>query len=284
MFRTFATDTGAIAYQLLDPTDSRAGAAGASAAGASAAGTPPTLTLLHNFMSSGRAAWAALLPELNRRHRILLPDLPGHGRSLGHPQGWHHWAMARQLAALMAHEGADRGHLAGCSSGGMLAQLLVHHRMVDPASLTLVSTTYSTDAGRTGVGKALAPENFLAGDQWLDATARLHDPYQGQGYFFAQLLPGFKALRPDDAIDLPLQALAAFHLPVCLIHGANDEFFPLPIAEAMAATLPDARLHVIPRQTHALIFRRPWQVAELMAAFLAERGSRGRSGGVEGVD
>lgn len=262
MFRTFATDTGAIAYQLLEPTEPTGPAAG---------GAPPaSLTLLHNFMSSGRAAWAALLPLLNRRHRILLPDLPGHGRSLGHPQGWHHWAMARQLAALMAHEGFAQGHLAGCSSGGMLAQLLVHHRMVAPASLTLISTTYSTDPARTGGGQALQPENFIAGDQWLEATARLHDPFQGDGYFFAQLLPGFKALRADDSINLPLQALAAFTLPVCIIHGERDEFFPLSVAQEMAATLPDARLHAIPKQTHALLFRRPWQVAELMEAFLAE--------------
>jgi pimeloyl-ACP methyl ester carboxylesterase len=41
------------------------------------------------------------------------------------------------------------------------------------------------------------------------------------------------------------------------------------LAKRMAAALPDAQLHVIPNQTHALIFRQPWQVAEIMADFLA---------------
>jgi 3-oxoadipate enol-lactonase len=254
--RTFETESGVIAYQLMEPTEATSGDE-----------APPTITLLHNFMSSGRVAWGGVVPTLNRRFRVLLPDLPGHGRSIGHPPGYHHWAMARQLAALMRAEGAAEGHLAGCSSGGMIAQLLVHHKMVAPASLTLVSTTYSTSPATTGVGKALVPSNFRAGEQWLEATARLHDPYQGEGYFDSTLLPGFKALRPEDAIDLPLSALEAFQMPVCIIHGDRDEFFPLQIAEAMAEALPHATLNVVEQQTHALIFRRPWQVAERMERF-----------------
>jgi len=255
--RTFVTDTGVIAYDLLEPLE-------APVEGAK----PQTLVLLHNFMSTGRSAWGALLPVLNRTHRVLLPDLPGHGASIGYPPGYHHWAIARQLAALMRAEDAETGHLAGCSSGGMIAQLLVHHKMVQPATLTLVSTTHSTNRAVTGATNALVPENFQAGRKWMEATARLHDPWQGAGYYEDVLLPGFRALRPHTAIDLPLDALRAFNLPTCLIHGARDEFFPVSLVEQMAAALPHAELHIIPRQTHALIFRQPWQVAEIMAAFL----------------
>jgi pimeloyl-ACP methyl ester carboxylesterase len=57
-------------------------------------------------------------------------------------------------------------------------------------------------------------------------------------------------------------------MPVCIIHGAHDEFFPIAIPQEMAATLPDATLHIIPKQTHGLIFRQPWRVSELMVQFL----------------
>jgi 3-oxoadipate enol-lactonase len=257
---TFDTDTGAIAYELLEATEPTAGQ------------PSPTLTLIHNFMSTGRSAWGTLLPVLNRRHRILLPDLPGHGRSTGYPPGFHHWAIARQLAALMRSVDAQDGHLAGSSSGGMIAQLLVHHRMVQPRTLTLVSTTYSTDPARTGATTALQPENFQAGSAWLEATARLHDPVQGEGYYAGTLLPGFRALTPATSIDLTRDDLHHFALPVCLIHGERDEFFPPTIPQAMAVALPDAELHIIPRQTHALIFRQPWKVAELMETFLRRHG------------
>jgi pimeloyl-ACP methyl ester carboxylesterase len=254
-YREFHTATGRIAYHVFDaraPLDQPAS----------------TLILLHNFMSSGRAAWGPLLPELTRHHRVLLPDLPGHGRSLGHPAGYEHGVMAQQLAALFRCEGVEQGHLAGCSSGGMLAQLLVAHDLVQPATLTLVSTTYSVNPNTTGNERRLAPEDFQAPRTWMEATARLHDPYRYAGYYEQELLPGFRRLRPDTAIDLPLTALRRFTMPLCLIHGAEDEFFPVSIARHMAATAPHAELHVIAQQSHALLFRQPWQVAKIMVEFL----------------
>jgi pimeloyl-ACP methyl ester carboxylesterase len=254
----FATETGMIFYEVVpaqEPPEDRSNG-------------PQTLTLLHNFMSSGRAAWGPLLPELSRRHRILLPDLPGHGRSQGYPAHFDHRAIARELGALMAAEGAQDGHLAGCSSGGMLAQLLVHHGLVAPATLTLVSTTYSTNGQKTGATQALTPEHFQAASNWLEATGRLHDPCHYDGYFAQELLPGFRRLTSETAIDLPIAALADFWMPLCLIHGTLDEFFPQAIPQRMAAAAPLAELHLVERQTHALLFRRPWQVAQIMVEFL----------------
>lgn len=259
----FPTETGVIAYRLLEAEEGGADA--------------PTLTLVHNFMSTGRAAWGALLPVLNRRHRILLPDLPGHGESIGFPPGFHHWAIARQLAALIRSVGADLGHLAGCSSGGMIAQLLVHHGMVQPSTLILVSTTHSTNPATTGSVAPLRPEDFQAGRNWLEATARLHDPWQGPDYYANVLLPGFRGLDNNSSIDLPVDALRAFAMPALIVHGAHDEFFPVEIPQAMAQALPDAELHVIPGQTHALIFRQPWKVAEIMEHFLARHTDRAES-------
>jgi pimeloyl-ACP methyl ester carboxylesterase len=253
----FPTATGHIAYAVIE----------AQEAGAEA---PHTLTLLHNFMSSGEAAWGRLLPELSRRHRILLPDLPGHGRSLGHPANFDHRAIARQLAALMHREGFAESNLAGCSSGGMLAQLLVVDQLVTPATLTLISTTYSVNPATTGNQARLVPEHFRAATNWLEATARLHDPYRYPGYFDQELLPGFRRLTGETAIDLPLEALRRFRLPLCLIHGSQDEFFPEYIPQQMAAMAPDAELHIVPQQTHALLFRQPWQVAKIMLEFLSK--------------
>lgn len=251
--RTFPTDTGAIAYEVIEAS---------TGAGA------PTLVLLHNFMSTGRAAWGALLDALNDKFRILLPDLPGHGQSIGYPIGFDHHTIARQLAALLAHESALDAHLAGCSSGGMLAQLLVAGKLMQPATLTLVSTTYSVNPATTGHVAPLDPAHFQAGRRWMEATARLHDPYHYEGYYEEVLLAGFRRLRPETSIDLSLTTLAQFAMPVCIIHGVEDEFFPAAIPEEMSAVLPEAELHLIPHQTHSLIFRQPWRVAAVMVQFL----------------
>ncbi len=250
----FKAETGTIAYELLEAQDGLSDA--------------PTLTLLHNFMSTGRAAWGPLLPALNLHYRILLPDLPGHGASLGYPPAFDHKVIAEQLGELLRDVGAESGHLAGCSSGGMVAQRMVHLGVVTPATLTLVSTTYSTNPATTGVHNPITPERFRAGRNWLQATAKLHDPIQGDGYFDTILLPGFRALSPITAIDLDREDLAEMTLPVCVIQGEEDEFFPLEIVQTLASSFPVVELHVIAEQSHALLFRAPKRVTELMLQFL----------------
>jgi len=253
--RSFVTETGTIFYEVIEASAPRQEPA-------------PALVLLHNFMSSGRAAWGPLLDALRVHWRILLPDLPGHGQSIGHPAGFNHRHIARQLAAWLEAEQASQAHLAGCSSGGMLAQLLVAEGLMQPRTLTLVSTTHSTNPATSGHAGQLEPADFKAAPNWMEATARLHDPYHYEGYYEDVILAGFRRLRPETAIDLSLTALASFAMPTCIIHGAADEFFPPAVAQRMAATMPDAELHLIPRQSHALLFRQPWRVAQIMVEFL----------------
>ncbi len=257
----FSTATGYLYYEVYEQAP-----AGSTQRHAE---SPITLTLLHNFMSTGDTAWGSMIEALRRHYRVLVPDLPGHGQSIGYPIGFHHTVMAQQVAALMEAERAANGHLAGCSSGGMIAQLLVHHGMVTPASVTLVSTTYTVDHAKlANDSEPLETENFRAGARWLEATARLHDPFHYDGYFEDELLTGFRKLTPRTAIDLPLNAYKSWPMPVCIIHGAEDEFFPVEVPQQMAAVLPDAELNIIPEQSHTLIFRRPWQVSNLLEAFL----------------
>lgn len=249
----FETESGVIHYDVV-------GAAGR-----------PTLTLLHNFMSTGERAWGALLEGFSRRYRVLLPDLPGHGRSQGYPPRFDHRSMARQIAALMEAEDASDGHLAGVSSGGMIAQLMVYHRLASPATLTLVSTSYTLNPAELAESHPLlTPERFQPDKRWFDATARLHDPHHYDGYYQQVLLPAFRGLDRWVGVDLPLDAFSRFHMPVCLIHGEEDQFFPPSVPKRMAAALPNAQVHLIPGQAHGLIFRRPWQVQRIMDEFLME--------------
>lgn len=251
----FATADGTIFYEVIE-------------AEAGGERPPATLTLLHNIMSTGQTAWGRMVPQLAKQYRILLPDLPGHGRSQGYPAGFNYSAMAEQLAALMAQENALQGHLLGCSAGGMIAQQLIHRGWAAPASLTLISTTYSTDATVTAGAQALKPENFRFGARWMEATAKLHDEHHYPGYYEEVILESYREMIPATTIDLPLAALAQWTMPVCIIHGADDEFFPVTVAQQMADTIPHAQLQIVPDQSHALIFRQSWKVLAFIEEFL----------------
>lgn len=249
----FTTDTGTIFYGDRGPEQARA-----------------TVLLLHNFMSSGRTAWGHIADELVSDYRVILPDLPGHGRSVGFPPNFDHRAMAKQMAALMESLDLFVTHLGGCSAGGTLAQIMVAEELLDVQSMTLVSTSYSVSPATTGIPIDIRPEAYRAGGNWLEVTGKLHDAHQGEGYFERTLLPGYRALTPQTAIDFSLETLATWELPVCIIHGEEDEIFPVEVAKQMAAALPITELHIIPRQSHSLIFRKGRQVAKIMQEFLAK--------------
>lgn len=252
----FQTETGVIVYKIVEPETQ--------------AQPPRTVVLLHNFMSTAAAAWGTITGDLcSQGYRVLLPDLPGHGLSVGYPPGFSHRVMAHQVADLLDAEQIEHPHLAGCSAGGMIALWMVHEGRVAPATLTLVSTTYSVNPATSGVTTSLNPENFRAGRFWLEATARLHDPHQGEGYFDQTLLPGFRKLTPDTSIDLELSSLAAMTMPACVIHGDEDEIFPVKLARQLAEGLPNCELHLVPGQSHALIFRQPWKVSAILLDFLS---------------
>ena len=253
MMAEFATSTGVITYEDMGPEQPRA-----------------TVLLLHNFMSTGRTAWGNIAEALAIDYRVILPDLPGHGRSKGFPPHFEHRAMALQVAALMESLDLFHVHVGGCSAGGTVAQWIVAEELLDVRSLTLVSTSYSTNPATTGVKIDTRPEAYNAGSNWLKATGKLHDIHQGEGYFEQTLLPGYRALKPQWSIDLSLETLQSWELPVCIIHGEEDEIFPARVAEQMHAALPNSELHIIPRQYHALIFRKNRQVGEIMRDFLTQ--------------
>lgn len=247
----FKSDTGTIHYEVLGPEQARA-----------------DVLFLHNFMSTGRTAWGNIALNLAQEYRVILPDLPGHGRSVGYPPRFEYLAMARQIAQLVESLGLFTVHVAGCSAGGGVAQWLVAEELLDVRTMTLVSAAYSTNPATTGVAVDARPEAYRAGDNWLEVTAKLHDAHQGEGYFERTLLPAYRALAGRETIDFSLETLATWELPVCIIHGEKDEIFPVEIAEQMHHALPNSELHVIPGQYHALIFRKSRQVGEIMQAFL----------------
>jgi pimeloyl-ACP methyl ester carboxylesterase len=190
---------------------------------------------------------------------------------VGFPVHFDHRQMAVQIVDLVQDRGLFSLHVGGCSAGGAIAEWIVAEELLDVRTLALVSSTYSANPAATGMAIDTRPEAYHAGGNWLEVTAKLHDVHQGEGYFERVLLPGYRALTPITTIDLPLQSLSTWEQPVCIIHGEEDEIFPVALAEQMHATLPNSELHIIPRQSHSLIFRQSRQVGAIMQTFLAKQ-------------
>ena len=90
-------------------------------------GAGPPLVMLHGLGDSHRT-WRRVLPQLSRRHRVLLVDLPGHGLS-GRPDApytidWYAQTMHGWLDEL----GIERASVFGHSFGGGVAQWMLLQR------------------------------------------------------------------------------------------------------------------------------------------------------------
>ncbi|ACZ30652.1 alpha/beta hydrolase fold protein [Xylanimonas cellulosilytica DSM 15894] len=81
----------------------------------------PVLVLLHGMgAASDASSWAPVAEDLARDHRLVVPDLRGHGDS-GRPGTYTLAEMADDVAALLDRLGVERATVVGHSMGGLVA-------------------------------------------------------------------------------------------------------------------------------------------------------------------
>src|SRR2546423_5381114 len=84
-------------------------------------GEGPPLILVHG-LGGAAANWTDLVPLLVRRHRLLVPNLPGHGGSTALPAVSGLQPFADRVALVCAREGMPPSSPLCHSLGGMAAQ------------------------------------------------------------------------------------------------------------------------------------------------------------------
>ena len=83
-------------------------------------GSGRPMILLHGGLGSGEM-FGPILPALSERHRVIAPDLQGHGRTADIDRPIDIRLMADDIAALIDHLGLDTPDLVGYSLGGGVA-------------------------------------------------------------------------------------------------------------------------------------------------------------------
>jgi 3-oxoadipate enol-lactonase len=120
------------------------------------------IVLLHGLGSSS-VDWRFQLPALSTSHRVIVPDLRGHGRS---PRGSGRLtidAMAGDVAALLDTLHAPPAHVVGLSLGGCVALALALEHPARVRSLTLVNAFARwSPAGARATLRMLARLGLLA--------------------------------------------------------------------------------------------------------------------------
>jgi len=233
------------------------------------------LVLLHGFSQTG-ASWDPVRAALRAApDPVLAPDLRGHGAaSAVRPVSLS--AVLADLDALLA----DGAALAGYSMGGRIA---LHSALAHPgrlARLVLIGASPgladpAERAARRAADEALAAR-VEAGS--IEAFA---DAWGALGLWAGQPPAVAAAARADRLANDPAGLAAALRglgtgalapvwdrlgelaLPVELVVGERDAKFRA-VAGAMAAALPDARVHVVAGAGHAAQLERPGAIARIL--------------------
>lgn len=95
-------------------------------------GAGPAVLLLHGFPFDGRL-WLPFAKELSGQLRLIIPDLPGFGKSECPEKQLDMHLMGEAVAALTVHLNLDRCAIVGHSMGGYIALAMASQNM--PANL-----------------------------------------------------------------------------------------------------------------------------------------------------
>jgi len=154
----------------------------------------PPLLLLHGFMGSS-AEWDEVAAALRDGHRLLIPDLPGHGLSTGlpYPDSYAMQGATDALISLLDAENVDRCAVAGYSMGGRLALYLAlrHPERVNRLLVESASPGLATEEERAA--RRAADEKLAQRLETEDLREFVEDWYQQP--LFANLARDEELLR-----------------------------------------------------------------------------------------
>ena len=259
----------------------------------------PPVVLLHGLGGS-RSNWAFLAPELARTRRVLVVDLPGHGRSSALPAAPGLGPYADRVAKLVEEEGLAPADVLGHSLGGLVGIRLAVRRpelvrsLVLTAGAGITSSTVHAErvlalVGWIQPGRRISPHwRIVAGSDALKRAVFGHwfaaDPASLSAEAVEALLvdinlhtdtqSAVRALAGDD----PRSDLHLVQCPALVLWGASDNQLPLDDAFDYARRLR-APLRTIADCGHLLIVERPAACLDAVETFLAAReNAKGRTG------
>jgi pimeloyl-ACP methyl ester carboxylesterase len=202
------------------------------------------LILIHGYFSEADTNWikyghAALLAEAG--YHVIMPDLRAHGLS-GKPHDPAHYPkdiLADDQFGLIDHLGLTDFDLGGYSLGGRtVARMLARGCRPGKAIISGMGLEGLSDTGKraghfrhvlTNLGKHERGSPAFMAEAFLKTTGG--DPVALLGIL-------------DTFVDTPVEAIAAFDLPVAVICGEEDQ--DNGSASALVEALPQGELISVP--------------------------------------
>ncbi len=258
-------------------------------------GDGPAVLFIHGLTGSSRH-WSHLVDALDSDHRVLAPDLHGHGASAKPMGDYSLSAHAATLRDLLDRLGIDRVTLVGHSLGGGIAMQFCYLFPDRVERLVLVASG--------GFGRSVSPllrSATLPGAEWvlpLIASSWARSPAEAAGRRLAKLgwrpsrdvteaWRGFTSLADAECrraflattrsvIDPGGQTVSVrdhlpmtVEIPTLIIWGTRDHMIPAWHATAAQQAIPGSRVELFEGAGHYPHLDQPERFATVLSDFMA---------------
>jgi pimeloyl-ACP methyl ester carboxylesterase len=240
-------------------------------------GQGPPVLLLHGLGSTG-ADWELVAPLLPG-HRLLMPDLRGHGETEKPPGDYGVAVHARDVAALLDQLQLRSVHVIGLSMGGMIAFQLAVDRPDLVRSLVIINSTPDMVPRTLGLKLALATRlgllRLLGPRRFAGVIGKRLFPEPRQAELRQQVVDRLGANTLDVYLRATrglvgwsvLERISEISVPVLVI-GSERDYTPLAAKRVYAAKLRHARVEELKDSGHAAPGDQPRALAKLIRPFL----------------
>jgi pimeloyl-ACP methyl ester carboxylesterase len=257
-------------------------------------GAGPAVLFVHGLLGSHRN-WAHLIDRLDDAHRVIVPDLFGHGASAKPVGDYSLGAHAGTLRDLLDRLGVERVTLVGHSLGGGISMEFCYLFPDRVERLVLV--------GSGGLGREVNPllrSATLPGAEWvlpIIASGRLLDRVHSVGRALSKagwrpssdltaVWQGFTSLSDADSrraflattravIDPGGQSVSArdflpevIGMPTLVVWGTRDRMIPAWHATTAQSAIPGCRVELFEGAGHFPHLDEPDRFADVLRAFI----------------
>ncbi len=234
------------------------------------------VVMLHG-LSDSSYSFSRVLPLLSRVHRIVVPDLRGHGDSDRPLEGYRPRDLAEDVLQLMDALRLERATVVGHSMGTFVAQRVALAAPDRVTGLVLIaSATTAHNEALLEVQRSLAdlpeavPERFAR--EFQVSTTHVAPPEDFMAGVVAECRKAparvWRAAIGGLIAEERFTGLGQARIPALLLWGERDGLFSRADQDALVEVLPVASLKVYRETGHAPHWERPREVARDLERFL----------------
>src|SRR2546421_11581782 len=244
-------------------------------------GDGPPVVLLHPFPAN-HELWLPAARQLVTRHRVILPDLRGHGASDVGEGPATMPKHAADISRVLDDAKVGRAAFAGVSIGGYVLFEFWRRNRERVSALALIDTKAAPDTpeGRAGRLQSAADVSERGVESFIDSmlpkllgeTTRRARPDLAEA---AQKM--MLKMSPED-ISLVLKGMAerpdsiptlkTITVPTLILVGDEDMLTPVADAELMKQNISGSQMKIISKAGHYAVWEQPQEAGKVMRQFL----------------